>query len=88
MTVREQLLQEIRQAPEILLDEFLDFVLFAKTRRQVRYQTQPKATKLAYKPIWEIADEITADIPQEVWDKLPTDAAEQIDHYLYGSPKR
>ena len=39
------------------------------------------------KPIWEIADEIIAGIPEEVLDKLPTDSATQHDYYLYGSPK-
>ena len=28
------------------------------------------------------------DVPDEEWDKLPTDLAEQHDHYIYGTPKR
>ena len=40
------------------------------------------------RPIWEEILERTADIPDEEWDKLPTDLAEQHDHYLYGTPKR
>jgi hypothetical protein len=39
------------------------------------------------KPIWEIFDEIAEDLPQEEIEKLPPDAAEQLDHYLYGAPK-
>lgn len=31
---------------------------------------------------------IFADVPDEVWEKLPTDGAEQHDHYIYGTPKR
>jgi Arc/MetJ-type ribon-helix-helix transcriptional regulator len=42
----------------------------------------------ASKPIWEEILELTADIPDEEWDKLPTDLAEQHDHYIYGIPKR
>ena len=42
----------------------------------------------AYKPIWEVAAEIRKSIPAEEWAKLPKDGAEQLDHYLYGSPKR
>src|SRR5205807_10397626 len=41
-----------------------------------------------HKPIWEEILESTADIPEEEWHKLPTDLAEQHDHYLYGTPKR
>lgn len=33
MTAREQLLQEIAQAPDFLVEEILDFLLFAKARR-------------------------------------------------------
>jgi Arc/MetJ-type ribon-helix-helix transcriptional regulator len=42
----------------------------------------------AHKPIWEEILELTADVPDEEWDKLPTDLAEQHDHYNYGTPKR
>jgi Arc/MetJ-type ribon-helix-helix transcriptional regulator len=41
-----------------------------------------------HKPVWERILERTANIPDEEWDKLPTDLAEQHDHYLYGTPKR
>ena len=41
-----------------------------------------------YKPIWEVFEEITAGIPEEEWAKLPTDGAEQHDHYIYDTPKR
>jgi len=40
------------------------------------------------KPIWDRILERTASIPDEEWDKLPTDLAEQHDHYIYGTPKR
>ena len=40
------------------------------------------------KPIWERIQEMTADVPDEEWDKLPADLAEQHDHYIYGTPKR
>jgi uncharacterized protein (DUF433 family) len=40
------------------------------------------------RPLWEIAEEISSQVPLEEWEKLPTDGAEQHDHYLYGSPKR
>jgi Arc/MetJ-type ribon-helix-helix transcriptional regulator len=42
----------------------------------------------AYEPIWEVAAEIRRSIPAGEWAKLPTDGAEQLDHYIYGTPKR
>jgi len=35
-----------------------------------------------------LAAECTKDIPDSEWDKFPTDFAQNIDHYLYGTPKR
>jgi Arc/MetJ-type ribon-helix-helix transcriptional regulator len=40
------------------------------------------------KPIWERAEEIRRGVPDEEWAKLPTDGAEQLDHYIYGSARR
>lgn len=40
------------------------------------------------RPIWEKIAEITARVPPEEWEKLPTDLAAHHDHYLYGTPKR
>ncbi len=33
------------------------------------------------KPIWEVAAEIAAKIPDEEWEKVPTDLAENFDYY-------
>jgi len=40
------------------------------------------------KPLWERAAELRKSIPEEEWAKLPADGAEQLDHYIHGSPKR
>ena len=40
------------------------------------------------KSIWEIAQEITQDMTEEEIRQLPSDGAEQHDHYIYGIPKR
>ena len=39
------------------------------------------------RPIWEIAAEISASVPDEEWEKVPTDLSKNFDHYLYGAPK-
>jgi antitoxin component of MazEF toxin-antitoxin module len=39
-------------------------------------------------PIWERITARAAEIPPDELEKLPTDGAAQIDHYLYGHPKR
>jgi hypothetical protein len=40
------------------------------------------------RPIWEIITEQMKDVPDQVFDVLPKDAASQVDHYVYGLPKR
>ena len=48
---------------------------------------QPEAAS-AHKQIWDEIEELTANIPDEEFLKLPVDGAEQLDHYIYGLPKR
>jgi plasmid stability protein len=40
------------------------------------------------RPLSEVIGEIWADMPAEVRAKLPRDGASQVDHYVYGLPKR
>ena len=39
-------------------------------------------------PIWEVIAKIGESIPEEEWKKVPTDLSYNLDHYLYGSPKK
>jgi hypothetical protein len=32
--------------------------------------------------------EIVADVPDEEWAKLPPDLGDNLDHYIYGLPKK
>ena len=40
------------------------------------------------KPIWEQFADAFKDVPEEDIARLPTDLAAQVDHYVYGLPKR
>jgi Arc/MetJ-type ribon-helix-helix transcriptional regulator len=54
-------------------------------------QEQNQATAAASqpgKPIGAVFQELSASVPDEVWDAVPTDLSEQHDHYIYGTPKR
>jgi hypothetical protein len=78
MNTKELLLQEIEKSPEPLLQEVLDFLLLTRSK----YNPETR------KPIWQIAQDIMADVPPEIIAQLPADGAEQHDHYIYGTPKR
>ncbi len=38
--------------------------------------------------LWEMWKEKLKDIPEKEWDNVPTDASINLDHYLYGAPKK
>ncbi len=40
------------------------------------------------KPLWETIAEIARSVPEESWARIPSDASYQLDHYLYGAPRR
>lgn len=97
MTAKERLLREVEQAPDDLLEEVLNFLLFTKSK-QAREQplSHNSAVQTAHEAkdtnstslIWDSFSSFTENIPEDVLDQLPTDGAEQHDHYIYGTPKR
>jgi Arc/MetJ-type ribon-helix-helix transcriptional regulator len=38
-------------------------------------------------PIWETIVRLGRQVPDEEWARVPTDLAQNVDHYLYGAPK-
>ena len=42
----------------------------------------------AHKTIWEEIDEVVESAPPGTWDSMPADGADNIDHYLYGTPRK
>ena len=40
------------------------------------------------KPFWQKALEASERIPEDELQRVPTDLAAQVDHYIYGTPKR
>jgi hypothetical protein len=55
-------------------------------KRHVEETSAPAGTE--QRPIWEVITDLMKDIPDEVFDRLPKDGASQVDHYIYGVPKR
>lgn len=54
------------------------------------FEPETWSTKQAQtpRPIWEVAKEIVSEYPENAWDGVPTDLARNLDHYLYGHPKK
>lgn len=90
MSTKDQLMQEIDQAPEFLLEEVLNFFLFLKLRLSERAFTRPSvvATQANTAPSFlQKAQEISQQLSQDQVAVLPTDLAKNLDYYLYGAPK-
>lgn len=49
---------------------------------------RPDESSLDERPISEVIAEIMRDVSPEELAQLPQDGASQIDHYVYGLPKR
>ena len=73
--VRGDTLESIVDALKPILDHYLN-------------QPEPVAETKPYQPIWEIAQELTSDMTDEEIQQLPSDGAEQHNHYIYGTPKQ
>ena len=39
-------------------------------------------------PAWKRVLENMKDVPDDVFDQIPADSSEQLDHYLYDMPRR
>jgi hypothetical protein len=89
MNAREQLIQELDHAPDILVEKVLDFCLFIKNRSSIAQPEDP----IVYEHNSGLLSLLTninliqAEVPAEEWQKMPRDGAINHDHYLYGSPK-
>lgn len=43
---------------------------------------------LAARPIEDVLVELARDVPEKEWKALPTDLTDDLDHYLYGTPRK
>ncbi len=67
------------EAPEVLARELLGERL---DQEEPANSADPLASLL------QLADEVRSAIPPEELAQVPEDACEELDHYLYGTPRR
>lgn len=41
-----------------------------------------------FEALYKMVEEITKEVPDEVWDRLPKDFSKNVDHHLYGTRKK
>lgn len=74
--VEEQIVDKIRALSDKERDDVLRYV-----GRVLRRQHRPTT-------LGEKINQFFADVPDEVWERVPADGSEQHDHYTYGTLKR
>ncbi len=77
-TLQHTIQEQIRVLSEEEMRQVLNFVNGLR---------KEKATSQA-KPISAIFEDLSSEIPLDEWRELPSDGAENHDHYLYGAPKK
>ena len=76
MSVREEMHLLIDELPEESLDR----------ARSLLEELRPPSTGKPHYLV--VAEEIANHAPEEELRKIPSDLTSQLDHYLYGTPKR
>ena len=85
MSTREELHHLIDSLPDGEVAEVKEIVQAVRQQKRV---AEAEAGGAGVRPIEEIAAELAAKVPQEEWDRLPADLSDNLDHYLYGTPKK
>jgi vacuolar-type H+-ATPase subunit C/Vma6 len=75
--LRQEVIKEMETLPEDQLRDVLEFV------ESLRRESSSSPTSIEEK-----IEARLADVPDEALDELPEDASENLDHYLYGAPKK
>ena len=75
--VVETIFAKIKTLPPEQQQEVLQFV-----EKLTGTNSHPTTT------IWQDIREIVKDVPDEEWERLPRDGSANLDHYLYGAPKK
>ena len=84
--IRSQMQSGRYRSENEVLDEALRLLKQRDQGQETANQSEPAASELV--PTWQrILDNMKA-VPDEVFDRIPVDSSEQLDHYLYGTPKR
>ncbi len=83
--IEEILVAKLRALPVEKQQEVLEFI--EKLAGQVKPDTSAECDSRSL-PIWEVIQDIIKEVPPEAWNDLPTDGSINVDHYLYGAPKR
>jgi Arc/MetJ-type ribon-helix-helix transcriptional regulator len=86
----EDLQRFIRSQVESGLFDSEDEAIVEAVRRVKRWEQERVADPPVPGPVpaWQRVLENMKDVPDAAFDRVPSDSSEQLDHYLYGTPRR
>ena len=80
--IEQELIEKVRALP---LEKQKKVLSYAEELRQ---QNGGEGSPVEDLTIWEMVKDVILEVPAEAWEELPKDGSRNVDHYLYGAPKR
>lgn len=87
-SVLASLAEETGEPVDVLIDKALEVLQGLMRAGRTNGEQDSHRKEETQKPIWEQFAEAFEDVSDEELEKLPTDLAANVDHYVYGLPKR
>ena len=80
--IQDKVIEKLRGLPESGQAEVLKYVEELASNEAHRDNGHPEPA------IWDKIEAIMRDVPDEVLATIPCDGSINVDHYLYGAPKK
>lgn len=72
---------------QIVLEKFRGLSL-ERQQQVLEFVAEMERQSRPHKSIFELAQESFRNVPADDLAEIPTDASQNLDHYLYGAPKK
>ena len=82
VNIEDKVIEKLRRLPESQQAEVLKYV------EELASDKADRENGNGQPAIWDKIETIMRDVPDEVLATIPTDGSVNVDHYLYGAPKK
>jgi hypothetical protein len=60
---------------------------YARDQREMEIKERAEPSEKESGSILEMVSEVTREVPEREWERVPADLSRNVDHYLYGSKR-
>jgi hypothetical protein len=78
----------VSQSVQQAVIEKLALLSLEKQQRVLAFTEELAQIEQPRQTLWQMMQDCIKDVPLEAFDELPTDGGLNLDHYLYGAPKK